>query len=67
MSLYQGLRSEFEMTCAKDFIMTLIQSEKVQFSFFFLKTYGKSTGAIQASRKLKGTIAPIATALTEPL
>ena len=40
----QGLRSEFQMTGANHYLMTLIQSKTIQFSFF-LKVFEKLTGA----------------------
>ena len=48
------------------YLMALIQTKNVQFSFF-LKVFGKSMGENGVFLKWTGAIAPVAPALTEPL
>ena len=54
------------MTGANHYLVTVIQSKTVKFSFF-LKVFGKSTGANGVFWKSTDAIAPVAPALTEPL
>ena len=52
----QGLHNEFQITGANHYLMTLIQSKTVIFSFF-LKVFGKLTGENDVSINLTDAVA----------